>query len=308
MTMTTTTTPTDLESLPFPAAAAPAPTLSTDEGDAAEPREQVIRATHGWVGLDWSELLHFRELLFFLVWRDFKVRYKQTVLGVAWAVLVPVVQMLIFTVIFGTFLKMQSEGYPYAVFVYAGLLPWTFFSTGVNLAGLSLVNQAHVLTKIYFPRLFVPTASVGAGLVDLVISFAVYAIILLCYQQPISGQIVFLPLLIVLTVMATLGVGYILAALTVNYRDFRYVIPFMLQALMYASPVIFPVSVVPQKYQWILALNPMAGIIDGFRAAILPGKPWNFTTLGVSTAMTLLLFVLGVFYFRRVERKFADIA
>ena len=278
-----------------------------DRSAMADPTELIIQPTRGWIGIDWGELLRYRELLYFLVWRDFKVRYKQTVLGVAWAVLQPVFNMVVFTIIFGKLANISSEGMPYAVFVYAGLLPWTFFSGGVNLAGLSLVNQQNLLTKIYFPRLFVPTASIGAGMVDMAISFGVFAIILLFYQTVPSWQIVFLPPLILLTVLATLGFGYTLAALTVSYRDFRFVVPFMLQAMMYLSPVIYPVSLVPGKWQWLLALNPMTGIIDAYRSAIL-GKPWNFTTLAVSTAATLVLFVFGLFYFRKTERKFADIA
>jgi lipopolysaccharide transport system permease protein len=270
-------------------------------------QELVIRARRGWVALDWRELWHFRELLYFLVWRDLKVRYKQTVLGVAWAILQPVFSMVVFTIIFGHLAKLDSEGFPYAVFVYAGLLPWTFFSAAVGLAGQSLINQQHLLTKVYFPRLFIPTASIGASLVDMGISAAVYGAILAWYQVMPSWQVVFLPALLLLTVVAVLGFGYTLAALTVSYRDFRFVVPFMLQAMMYISPVVYSVRMVPAKYQWVLALNPMAGIIDGYRAAIL-GRPWNFTTLAVSSATALLLFVFGLYYFRRVERRFADIA
>lgn len=269
--------------------------------------EMVICARSGWVPIDWRELVHFRELLYFLVWRDLKVRYKQTVLGVAWAVLQPVFSMLVFTVIFGRLAKIDSEGFPYAVFVYAGLLPWTFFSSAVGLAGQSLINQQNLLTKIYFPRLFIPTASIGASLVDMGISFLVYMLILAWYRVMPSWQIVFVPGLVALTTMCVLGFGYILAALTVSYRDFRFVIPFMLQAMMYVSPVVYPVSMVPAKYQWILALNPMAGIIDGYRSAIL-GKPWNFSTLAISAAVSAGLFVFGLFYFRKTERMFADIA
>jgi lipopolysaccharide transport system permease protein len=269
--------------------------------------EMVIRARKGWIPVDWAELIHFRELLYFLVWRDLKVRYKQTVLGVAWAVLQPLLSMVIFTVIFGRLAKIDSEGFPYAVFVYAGLLPWTFFSSAVALAGQSLINQQNLLTKIYFPRLFIPTASIGASLVDMGISFIVYAVVLAWYHVMPSWQIVFLPGLIALTVASVLGFGFILASLTVSYRDFRFVIPFMLQVMMYISPVVYPVSMIPPRYQWILALNPMAGIIDSYRSAIL-GKPWNLGTLGVSAAMSVGLFVFGLFYFRKTERRFADIA
>jgi lipopolysaccharide transport system permease protein len=272
-----------------------------------EAKEFVIKPSRGWIGIDVAELWRYRELLYFLVWRDFKVRYKQTVLGIAWAVLQPVFNMFVFTIIFGHLAHMGSEGIPYPVYVYGGLLPWTFFSAGVNLAGLSLVNQQNLLTKVYFPRLFVPTAAIGAGLVDLAISFGIYALVLAGYRTMPSWQIIYLPVLILLTVMATLGFSFLLAALTVNYRDFRFVIPFMLQAMMYISPVIYPVSMVPARWQWLLAINPMAGIIDAYRSAIL-GRPWNFTTLSISTATTLILFVWGMFYFKKTERRFADIA
>jgi lipopolysaccharide transport system permease protein len=272
-----------------------------------QPPETVIRARSGWIAIDWSELLRFRDLLFFLVWRDYKVRYKQTVLGIVWAVLQPVLSMIIFTLVFGNLVKVDSEGFPYAVFVYAGLLPWTFFSASVNLASLSLVNNQALLTKVYFPRIFVPTSGVGAGLVDLAIGFAVYVPVLLWYGVSVGPRALLVLPLVVLTVLATLGFGYVLAALTVAYRDFRYVVPFMLQALMYMSPVVYPISIVPERFHWLLALNPMAGIIDGYRSAIL-GKPWNLTAISISTATTLLLFVFSVYFFRRIERRFADIA
>jgi len=269
--------------------------------------QTIIRPRSGWIPVDWREMWDFRELLFFLVWRDVKVRYKQTVLGAAWAVLQPLFSMLIFTVIFGKFAQIPSENLPYAVFCYAGLLPWTFFANALTHGGQSLVNQQHLLTKVYLPRLFVPSASVLGGLVDFAISFGVYAAILAGFRIVPSWQVVFVPLLVVLTIMASLGFAFILAALTVAYRDFRYVVPFMVQAMMYLSPVVYPVSIVPQKYHWVLALNPMAGIIDGYRSAVL-GRPWNGTTLGVSAASACVLFLFGLFYFRKTERRFADIA
>lgn len=284
------------------------PKTAEDEVRAAgAATELVIRPSKGWMAVDFGELFRYRELLYFLVWRDLKVRYKQTVLGVAWAVLQPVFSMVVFTVIFGRLAKIDSEGFPYAVFVYAGLLPWTFFSAAVSMAGQSLISQQNLLTKIYFPRLFIPTASLGAGLVDLAISFGVYMLVLLGYGIMPSWQMVYLPGLVLLTTISVLGFGYTLAALTVSYRDFRFVIPFMLQAMMYLSPVVYPVSMVPQRYQWLLALNPMAGIIDAYRSAIL-GKPWNLTTLGISTAVALAMFIYGLFYFRKTERRFADVA
>jgi lipopolysaccharide transport system permease protein len=273
----------------------------------AEPAEMVIQARKGWIAIDWNEIWHYRELLYFLVWRDLKVRYKQTVLGIAWAVLQPVLSTFIFTIIFGMFAKIPTGGLPYAVFVYAGLLPFTFFQTGVNQAGLSLINQQNLLTKVYFPRLFVPTSSIGAGLIDMAISFGVYGIILACYRFEPSWQVVYLPFLVFLTILATLGLGYLLAALTVSYRDFRYVIPFMLQIFMYASPVVWSMEMIPKKYRLIAGLNPMAGIIDAYRSAIL-GQAWHIPTLCISIATTIALFIFGLFYFRKTERRFADIA
>ena len=270
-------------------------------------REFVIQPRLGWIAVDWRELWESREILLFLVLRDVKVRYKQTVLGVLWAALQPLLTMAIFTVIFGRFAKIPSEGLPYAVFVFAGLLPWTFFSNAVTQASQSLVNQQALLTKIYLPRLFVPGAAIGGGLIDLGISGVVFLGIMLLYGVMPGWGFLAVPLLVVLTAAAALGAGLSLAALTVTYRDFRYVVPFMIQSWMYVSPVIYPVSVVPPQWHWLLALNPMAGIIDAFRSALL-GLPWNLTTLGVSTASALVFLVYGLFYFRKAERRFADIA
>jgi lipopolysaccharide transport system permease protein len=279
-------------------------TLAGSEDSA---RELVIQPRSGWIAIDWRELWNTREILAFLILRDVKVRYKQTVLGVLWAALQPLFTMLIFTVIFGRFAKIPSEGLPYAVFVFAGLLPWTFFSNAVGQASGSLVNQQALLTKIYLPRLFVPGAAVGGGLVDLGISGVVFLVIMAYYRIWPSWGFLAVPLLVALTTAAALGIGLALAALTVTYRDFRYVVPFMIQSWMYISPVIYPVSVVPAQYQWLLALNPMAGIIDAFRSALL-GLPWNYTTLAVSSISSLLLLAYGLFYFRKTERRFADVA
>lgn len=269
--------------------------------------ETIIEPRRGWIAIDWRELWEHRELLVFLVMRDIRVRYKQTVLGASWAILQPLFAMLIFTVIFGNFAKIPSDDAPYALFVFAGLLPWTFFSTAVTQAGQSLVNQQQLLTKIYLPRMFVPAAPVGAALVDMAISFGVFGVILAIYRQVPGWGIVVLPLLVLLTVAAALGVGLLLASLTVTYRDFRYVIPFMMQAWMYVSPVIFPVSIVPREYRWILALNPLTGIIDGFRAALL-SRPFDWVTLRISAVVSIALLILGMFYFRKTERRFADVA
>jgi lipopolysaccharide transport system permease protein len=274
--------------------------------DSTEDAETLIRPRYGWIGVDVRELWRSRELLYFLIWRDVKIRYKQTTLGVAWAVLQPLFTMAIFTVIFGRFAGIPSDGVPYAVFVFAGLIPWTFFANGVMQAGQSLVNQQAMLTKVYFPRLFIPTAAAGAFLVDLLISFGLYAFILAACRIVPSWQVVFLPALIALTILTVLGAAYTLAALTVLYRDFRYVIPFMIQALMYLSPVIYPAGML-QRYRLLLAINPMCGIIDGYRSAIL-GTPWDLLSLVISSTSAVALFFFGLFYFRKVERRFADIA
>lgn len=278
----------------------------------ADADELVIQPVRGWIGIDWQEILRYRELLYFLVWRDLKVRYKQTVLGVAWAVLQPLFNMLLFLMLtrvvgidWGTDVA-GNKSIP-QLCIYAGLLPWTFFSTGVNLGGLSLINQAHLLTKVYFPRLFVPTACIGVGLIDMAISMGMFGVLLVYFQFVPSWQMVFVPGLVLLALLATLGFGYLLSSLTVSYRDFRYVIPFLVQAMMLGSAVMFPLSSVPADKQWILALDPMVGIVDAFRSAML-GRAWNFQVLGISAGMSVLIFIVGLYYFRKTERKFADIA
>lgn len=276
-----------------------------DQGAAA--RDLIIQPRPGWIAIDWRELWESREILAFLILRDVKVRYKQTVLGILWAVLQPLFTMVIFTIIFGRFAKIPSEGLPYAIFVFAGLLPWTFFSNSVSQASQSLVNQQALLTKIYLPRLFVPGSAVGGALVDLGISAVVFLGIMVFYSVAPGWGFLAVPFLVLLTTFAALGVGLSLAALTVTYRDFRYVVPFMIQSWMYVSPVIYPVSVVPREWQWALALNPMAGLIDGFRSALL-GLPWNLTTLTVSSVSSIAILVFGLFYFRKTERRFADVA
>ena len=268
--------------------------------------EIVIRPRKGWIGIDLAELWRYRELLYFLIWRDVKVKYKQTVLGVAWSVADPVVSMIVFTVIFGKLAKISSEGFPYAVFVYAGLLPWNFFSSAAGSSVWGLVSSKQFLTKVYFPRLLIPAARVGCALVDMSFSIAVYAAILVIYGIRPSWGVVFVPVLVLLTAMAAMGYGCLLGALTVVYRDVRHVSKFLVRILMYLSPVVYPVSIVPQRYHWLLALNPMTGIIDAYRSAIL-GKPWNVPAVLTSSCVTVVLFVFGLLYFRKQERRFADI-
>jgi lipopolysaccharide transport system permease protein len=282
---------------------------SASESDAAfGERNLIVIDSHGRIGSIVSELFSRRELLSFLIWRDIKVRYKQTVFGVLWAALLPLLQTFIFAMIFGRFAHIQTDGnYSYTVFVLAGLIPWTFFSQALTFGGQSLVNQQHLLTKVYFPRLFVPAAAVGGCLIDFFVGLVLYAIILI-FSGIIPGLgILVLPALVALMIIASLGIVFLLAALTVSYRDFKYITPFGVQLLMYASPIVYPTNIVPEKYRWIFALNPMAGVIDGWRSAIL-GKPWDTNLLLVSTASTMILFAVGIAYFRQTERRFADIA
>lgn len=215
----------------------------------------IIEPKKGWLPIDFGELWRYRELLYFFVWRDIKVRYKQTVLGATWAIIQPVVSMVIFSIIFGNFAKIPSDGLPYPIFVFAGLLPWTFFANAVSQSGVSLVSQSGLITKIYFPRLYVPVASIGVALVDLALGFLVYVAIMIWYMHLPGLSIAMLPLLVVLAMVAATGVGCFLASVTIIYRDFRHIIPFMIQVWMYASPVVYPVSLVPEQYRWLMALD-----------------------------------------------------
>jgi lipopolysaccharide transport system permease protein len=266
----------------------------------------IIEARKGWRALDLKELWAYRELLFVLTMRDIKVRYKQTVLGFAWAVIQPVMMMLVFSVFFGRLAKIPSDGYPYPLFVYSGLLPWTFFQTAVNNSSSSLLNSSHLVTKVYFPRLIIPMSSIGSGLADFLIATMVLFVLMAFYGGTFSLNLLFAPLLILGVTFIALGVGTFLAALTVSYRDFRYVVPFMLQFWMFATPVVYPASLAPAEWRMFLYLNPMAGMIEGFRAAFL-GAPLEFAPIALSLAVATAAFIIGVAYFEKVERRFADI-
>lgn len=266
----------------------------------------VIEPPNGWKMLDVRELWAYRELLWALTLRDLKVRYKQTVLGVAWAVIQPVTAMIIFSTIFGQLAGLPSDGYPYPVFVFAGLLGWTFFANAIGTIGGSVVGSAHLVTKVYFPRLIIPLTSLGSGVVDFAVSAGVLLLLMFYYRVPWGVKLAALPLLVVGLVVTALGVGALLSALTVAYRDFRYVIPFLTQMWLFATPVVYPASLVPDRWRWALYLNPMAGWIDGFRAAFL-GKAFDLLGLAIASGVAGVLLVVGVSYFRRVEERFADI-
>lgn len=265
----------------------------------------VIAPTRGWRTLDLRELWAYRELLWVLAQRDVKVRYKQTFLGVAWAVIQPVTAMIIFTLVFGTFARLPSDGQPYPVFVYAALLPWTFFASAVGTASNSLLAATHIVNKVYFPRLLVPMSSVGAALVDFAVSMAVLLALMAYYGVAWTPHLLAVPGLIAVTVFTALGVGTLLAALNAAYRDFRYVIPVLLQLWMYATPVVYPASMVPERWRWLLDINPMAGLVQAFRAAFL-GTPFDGPALTWSIAISMAIFVAGIAYFERLERGLTD--
>lgn len=274
--------------------------------DAPEQPVTVIEPSRSWLALDLGSLWAYRELLYFLTWRDVKVRYKQTALGVAWAVLQPLCTMLVFSLFFGRLAGLPSEGVPYPLFAFAGLLPWVFFSNAIANSGNSLVGSANLITKVYFPRLLVPGAAVGAGLVDLAIGFALLVPLLIYYGVWPAWGVLFLPFLVILLTLLALGVGLLTSALNVKYRDIRYALPFIIQLWMFVSPVIYPASFVPSKWRWVMWLNPLAGIIEGFRAALF-GKPMQWDLLAASTILTLILLVFAAFIFRRMEKSFADV-
>ena len=267
----------------------------------------IIEPKKGWIPIDLREIWNYRELFYFLTKRDIKVRYKQTVLGGLWAIIQPVFTMVVFTLFFGRLAKMPSDGIPYPIFVYAGLLPWTYFANALSTSGNSLVGSANLITKVYFPRLIIPASASMAGLLDFFIAMLVMGAMMIYYQFVPSIGILLFPFLVGLTFLCAVGVGLWLSALNVQYRDIRYVIPFLVQLWMFVSPVIYPISMVPQKYQWLLALNPMGGVIEAYRASLLGHMPINWSLLGLSTVIIIILFLSGLYYFRRMEKTFADV-
>jgi len=272
----------------------------------------LIRPGRGWASLRLGELWHYRELLYFLVWRDVKVKYKQTFLGAAWAILQPLLTMLVFTIFFGGLAQVGSDGLPYPIFSFAGLLPWNLFAQGLTLSSTSIVSSSTLITKVYFPRLVIPISSVLGGLVDFAIAFGILICMMAYYGIWPAAAVVYLPLLILLATAAATGVGMWFAAWSVEYRDVRYVVPFLVQLWLFVTPVIYPASKVAAKLRqvglptWLYGLNPMAGVVEGFRWALLGTGSRPGPILLASTAVTAALLVSGAFYFRRVERTFAD--
>jgi lipopolysaccharide transport system permease protein len=288
------------------AAQASAPVLSPD--NSVEREETVLQGNPGWHLAELMELWRYRELLYFLTWRDVKVRYKQTVLGAAWAILQPLATMMVFSVFFGRLAKMPSAGLPYSLFVLAGLLPWTFFANAVTSASQSIIGSHTLVTKVYFPRLIIPMGAVGAGLVDFAVTLAVFAACCLYYGVLPGMSVLLLPVAILGLIIAALGVGTLLAALTVAYRDFRYVVPFAMQLWMFATPSVYMEADARMGSVWngMLPFNPVYGLIQLFRAAALQ-TPLDMAGITISFGVSVGWLIVGVLYFRRVERIFADV-
>ena len=279
---------------------------TTSTPDVFEDAKIVIDARDAALGLHLRELWNYRELLLFLTWRDIQLRYKQTALGATWVIIQPLFTMLLFTLFFGKLAHMPSDNVPYPLFAYAGLVPWTFFSNALTNSGQSLVGNSSLISKVYFPRIYIPAGAVGAGLLDFAIASVLLLPMLIYYDVTITWRVFLLPAFALLATILALGVGMWLAALNVRYRDVRYAIPFLVQLWLFASPVIYPASIVPPKWKWLLAVNPVTGVIEGFRASIL-GKEFDVSTILSSVIVTSLILVFSFFAFRRVEDSFADV-
>jgi lipopolysaccharide transport system permease protein len=266
-----------------------------------------ITPSKGWVSLKLAEVWKYRELLYFLVWRDIKVRYKQTLIGAGWAVLQPLLAMTVFTLIFGMLAKIPSDGLPYPVFYFCALLPWMYFAGALATATNTIVDHQRVITKVFFPRVLLPVSAVLAGLLDLAIGFVLLLGMLAYYGMVPTIHMTLLPLFVLLALATALGVGLWLSALNALYRDVRYVVPFVVQIWMFASPVVYPASLVPAEWRWLYGLNPMAGVIEGFRWAVTGSGESPGTTLLASSLAVLLILFGGLFYFQRMESKIADV-
>ena len=267
----------------------------------------IIEPARGWKFINLKEVWQYRELLYFLTKRDIKVKYKQTILGGLWAIIQPFFTMVVFTLFFGRLAKIPSEGVPYPIFVYSGLLPWTYFANAITMSGNSLVGNVNLITKVYFPRIIIPVSASLAGLLDFFIAMMVLAGLMIYYHFVPGIEILVFPILVLLTFLCAVGVGAWLSALNVQYRDIRYVIPFLIQIWLFISPVIYPVSMVNVKYQWLMALNPMAGVIKAYRASVLGHIPIDWGLLCISSFIIILILISGCYYFKKMERYFADV-
>jgi lipopolysaccharide transport system permease protein len=285
-------------------AAAAAPSGKAQE---SEPVVVHIQPSKGWVSLRLRELLEYRELLYFLVWRDIKVRYKQTVLGASWAIIQPFFTMIVFSVFFGKLAKIPSDGVPYPIFSFAALVPWTFFAGSLTNSSNSLVGSSNLIKKVYFPRLAIPIATVLSGLVDFAIAFGMLVAMMIWFDVAPTVHALWVPLFLLLALVTALGVGLWLSAMNVQYRDVKYVVPFLTQFWLFATPVAYPSSLLDDKWRAIYALNPMVGVVEGFRWSLLGTATNPSSIIAVSSTAAVLLLISGAFYFRRMERTFADV-
>ncbi len=273
----------------------------------SEPLITTLKPAHGWAALNLRDIWRYRELVYFLTWRDLKVRYKQTLLGASWAILRPVLTMVVFSIFFGGLAKVPSEGAPYPIYTYSALLPWELFATALTVASRSLVQNSQMITKVYFPRIILPLSSVLAGVVDFLVAFVVLVLLMFYYGLHPTSQMWTLPLFLLLALVTSLGVGFWLSAMNVLYRDVGYVTPFLSQFWLFITPIAYGASLVPKRWQFLYALNPMVGVVNGFRWAILgieSAAPGN--ALMISIAISVVILISGMFYFRRMERRFAD--
>ena len=267
----------------------------------------IVKPSKGWISLKLRELWEYRELLYFMAWRDIKVRYKQTVLGAAWAIIQPFFTMVVFSIFFGKLARVPSDGLPYPIFAYAALVPWTFFANGLNMASNSLVGSANLIKKVYFPRLVVPISGVISGVVDFVLAFAVLLGMMLFYGILPTVNIVWLPVFVLLIFITALGVGFWLSALNVQFRDVRYTVPFLTQFWLFATPIAYPSSLLSEPWRTLYGINPMVGVVEGFRWALLGADTAPGPIIVVSALVALAILVGGAFYFRRMEKTFADV-
>lgn len=272
------------------------------------PMELIIKPKTRWWELNWKEIWLFRDLFYFLTWRDVKVKYKQTAIGALWAIFQPFMTMVVFTVIFGKFAKMPSDGIPYPIFVYTGLIFWTLFSSGLSHASNTFMENERIITKVYFPRIILPVSAIITNIVDFLIASVILVGMMVYYQYvPSFLSLIIFPVLIIMTIFSTLGIGLLFGSLNVKYRDVRFILPFFIQLLIFVTPVIYPVSIISEKFRWVLGLNPMAGVIDTARVGILGVGQIDWLLLGISAVSMAVYCLLGYFYFKKVERYFADV-
>jgi lipopolysaccharide transport system permease protein len=275
--------------------------------ESANEYEIIIRPKYGLLDINWQEMKEYRELLFFLALREIQIRYKQTIMGASWAILQPLFTMIVFTLIFGGLAQMPSDGVPYPLFSYSGLLIWTYFSNALSNSGNSLINNGPLLSKVYMPRIFIPTAPCLSGLVDYLIAMSILVFMMIYYRFVPGIEILLLPIIMLITFMLASGIGYWLSSICVKYRDVKFILPFFIQMLLFISPVIYPVSVVGKNFQWLLYLNPLTGLISAHRACLLGSSPVDYVGLSISVILTIIIFVSGILYLRHTEKYFADL-